>query len=535
MNASLSQTTIERPFPAGKTIVLKTDMNGALTHVNAAFVETSGFAPEEVLGRRLDALHHPAMPPEVFDDLWATICAGKPWRGIVRCSCRGGEHYWARTLIVPVRKNDRTVGFMSVQTEADSREKADAATLHLDVTEKRARPKRFRLAELLPPASFNVRYGLFVAVMAAAAAGAGLAGLAGSGGLALLIGAGSLALATVSAVFMAITVSRPLDRAIACFDRIAQGDLGNEIPVDGPDEVGLVLSGLATAQAHMRVMIDEIRASAGAVDMRCTQLDREVQETAGHSRDQAERVVEVSAAMEEVSASVSEVAQTAADAAEAAKATLQVVNEGNQRMARSIEANDQVAAAVQESGQQIDRLSQSIGGIGVVTRVIKDIADQTNLLALNAAIEAARAGEQGRGFAVVADEVRKLAERTASSTGDIDRMVADIRLAMQSVMEAMETAVQRVGQGRGLIEETHESLRKITALSEQVTGLSGRIAHAAHEQSLATADVARNAERMSNLIERNTVAVARVGTTAEEMRKTAAQLREAVGHFGSHA
>ena len=535
MKINLPVTNVEHPFPKGEAIVSKTDLKGMITHANDAFVETSGFSRKELVGENHNVVRHPEMPPEAFADLWATIAAGNPWRGIVRNRRKNGDHYWVKALVVPVRKHDQTVGYMSVRTEATAEEKAEAGDLYRNVMAKRARLKRVRLADFLPASSFNVRYGLFVATMSLLSVGSGVAGLAGASGLAVLACAASFALAITSAVFMALTVNRPLEQAVGYFDQMAQGNLDNEIPVDRPDEVGRVLAGLATAQAHMRVMIDEIRISAKAVDRRCEQLENEVRRATGLSGDQADRVRQVSAAMDEVSASVTEVAQTAAGAADSAKKTLEVVNEGNQRMTRSMEATDQVAAAVQASGQQIDRLSQSIDRIGTVTRVIKDIADQTNLLALNAAIEAARAGEQGRGFAVVADEVRKLAERTANSTGDISRMVAEIQATTRSAVAAMENAVQRVSQGRGLIEETHESLQRITALSESVTGMSDCIAHAAREQSLATEEVARNAEQMSQLIEENGASVAQVSDAVGELRRTAGQLREAIEHFGTHA
>jgi methyl-accepting chemotaxis protein len=337
--------------------------------------------------------------------------------------------------------------------------------------------------------------------------------------------------AIASAIFMALTVSRPLKQAIGYFDQMAQGNLEEEIPVDGPDEVGRVLAKLAAAQVHMRVIIDEIRDSTEVVDKRCGQLGKEVQQVTAHSRDQAERVLNVSAAMEEVSASVTEVAETAGAAAQSAKTTLAVINDGNQRMARSIDAAGQVASAVEESGQQIDRLSQSIDGIATLTRVIREIANQTNLLALNAAIEAARAGEQGRGFAVVADEVRKLAERTAASTGDIDQMVAEIQTTTQAAVAAMGNAVQRVEHGRQLIAETHESFEKITELSQSVTQMSEHIAHAAEEQSRAAADVAGNAERMSHLIEETSASMTQVGGATDELQQTAEHLRELVAHF----
>jgi methyl-accepting chemotaxis protein len=228
------------------------------------------------------------------------------------------------------------------------------------------------------------------------------------------------------------------------------------------------------------------------------------------------------------------VAHSAETSAESARTTQVVVNEGNQRMMRSIEATDQVVLAVQSSGENINKLNDSINQIETMTKIVKEIADQTNLLALNAAIEAARAGEQGRGFAVVADEVRKLAERTTITTADIDRMVDSIKTTTRTTVATMDNAIQQVQQGRGLIEQTHESFTQITALSQNVTEKSSGIAESAREQSVATEEVAHNTEQISHLIEENSTSFAQVSSAVQDLRLTASKLHDVVAHFRDH-
>jgi aerotaxis receptor len=531
---NLPVTDNEYPFPRGETIVSKTDLKGVITYANDIFVKVCGYSREELLGRSHNIIRHPDMPPEVFADLWNAIESGQPWQGIVKNRRKNGDYYWVKALIVPVRSQNKTIGHMSVRTEPTAEEKRSAAAHYQAVKDKQAKLRSFSFADLISGFSFNTRYALFVSWMVLLAAAAGLAGLQGWTALTAMIGATCLVSAVGSFWFMAATVANPLEEAIGFFDQIAQGNLRNEIPVNRPDEVGRVLAGLAVAQTHMRVMIDEIRLSTEEVENRCEQLEQQVGRVTELSRDQTERITQVSAAMGALSSSVTQVAQIAETSADSARSTLDVVNEGNQRMTRSIEATDQVAVAVQTSGEDINKLSHSIDQIGTMTGIVKEIADQTNLLALNAAIEAARAGEQGRGFAVVADEVRKLAERTTTTTADIDRMVDSIQATTKATVATMDNAVQQVQLGRGFIEQTNESFTQITALSQNVTEKSSGIAASAREQSVATEEVAHNTEQISHLIEENSASFAQVSGAVQDLRLTAGKLRDVVAHFHDH-
>ena len=531
MRTNLPVSDVEYPFPRGQTVVSKTDLKGAITYANDAFILASGFGREELLGQNHNIVRHPDMPAEAFADLWRTVQAGNPWRGIVKNRRKNGDYYWVKALVVPVRKNNQTVGYMSVRTEASAAEKSAAAALYAAIKEKRAKLGRVTLKDLVFRLSFNTRYTLFVSLMTSLAVAAGLAGMAGFSGLTMAICAATVAVALGSIWFMSHTISQPLHEAIGYFDQMAQGNLLGEIPTNRPDEVGRVLAGLATAQTHMRVLIDQIRLGAENVDQRCQQLEREVVLVTEVSTDQTDRIGRVSAAMDQLSSSVSEVAQTAGSAADSARLTLQVVNEGNERMSSSMAATDQVADAVRASGEEIARLDAALGQIGNMAAAIREIAEQTNLLALNAAIEAARAGEQGRGFAVVADEVRKLAERTANTTGEINRMVGDVGDITAAAVKAMDNAVGSVQRGRQLIAETHESFQNITAASERVTDIAQGIAGAARQQSEASGEVAGNTEQIARLIEQNNSSVLQVRQAAAELKRTADELRDLVAHF----
>ena len=531
MKVNLPVSDVEHPYPQDTVLVSETDLKGIITYANQAFVNVSGYGMEELLGQNHNVVRHPDMPPEAFADLWATVKGGRPWRGIVKNRCKNGDYYWVDATVVPVRKNNQTQGYMSVRRRPSRQQVEAADALYRSIREGKAKLHSTRPLDFIYRFSFQARYTLFALLMAALAAGAALAGAYGMSGAAAGLVAAAVVLALLSVAFVNVSLTRPLERAIGFFDQIAQGNLNNDIEVAGKDITGGVLASLAYTQTHLRVIIDEIAVAAHILQQRSAQLETEVARVAAHSEEQHDRVARVSAAMEEVSVSVTEVASSAEDAEKSARSTLAVVKEGNTQMTRSMDSVSHVVRTVQTSSETINELSQSIQKIGVVTQVIKEIAEQTNLLALNAAIEAARAGEQGRGFAVVADEVRKLAERTTTSTTDIARIVDEIQRSAGSAVSSMGNAVQEVNEGIELLRGSQASLDQITRSSEMVTEATSHIASATGEQSAASEDVAKNMEQISSLIEENGASVAQVKHATDELAHTAQELRKVVEQF----
>ncbi|MBA3997269.1 MAG: hypothetical protein C0466_08880 [Candidatus Accumulibacter sp.] len=284
-------------------------------------------------------------------------------------------------------------------------------------------------------------------------------------------------------------------------------------------------------QTRLKRVIGDIAAASSGVNAGAANLGADMRQVVEHSETQNARAQEIAAAMDEVSQSVCEVAANAEDTASAALSAQGIVRGSVVRMEQSIAATGRVVEAVQASSGTITELSLEIQRIGDVTRTIKEIAEQTNLLALNAAIEAARAGEQGRGFAVVADEVRKLAERTSASTADISQTVAQIQRTTGDAVASMERAVREVEEGIGMMKASGASFEQITANSDHVTEMAQSIASAARQQSVATESVAANMEQISVLIDENTHAARRAWTVTEELGQTANALHAIVARF----
>jgi len=352
-----------------------------------------------------------------------------------------------------------------------------------------------------------------------------LAGLVGIVGVAVI---GLVLL--VTALF-----HRKLARQLAAAQRavvsVSNFNLAEQIPASGRDEIGLLLKGLAEMQSHLRDVVMQVRDGAASLEQMSGELAAASEEVAGASHSQAESASGMAASVEELSVSIDQMREHATDSnalaersGEAARAGSQVTRSASQEMQAIAEGARQSAAIVSELGD----LSGEISGI---VSVIKEIADQTNLLALNAAIEAARAGEQGRGFAVVADEVRKLAERTAASTEQIGGMIARIQSGTQRAVEAMEADVSKANRGEELARQAGESIDQIEQRTAEVVRSVNEIQTALSEQSAAAKDVAVRVERIAQMTETSSSASRQTSMNAGQVSELAGRLSQLMGGF----
>jgi len=332
-------------------------------------------------------------------------------------------------------------------------------------------------------------------------------------------------------VQMVRSIGRNIAELSRVLDNVANGDLSITAEVTTHDELGQMADSLNRTLTQLRGIVSGVKQAADTVTNAAGRLSAEAGQVLARAEKQSDGVMQVSAAMEQSSVSVTEVAHNASGVEKAAAQTQSIAQEGNENMSRSIDATRRIEDAVASSSATINGLSQSIDRVGEITKVIKDIADQTNLLALNAAIEAARAGEQGRGFAVVADEVRKLAERTATSTTDIANMVESIKGASGAAVDAIGKIEHEVSAGADYNRQTGDTLRRIVDAAVGVAETAHQIAGAVQEQSAASEDIARNMERISALTEENNDSIKQVGGAASDMAGTAAELQRLVGQF----
>ncbi|MBC3346463.1 methyl-accepting chemotaxis protein [Pseudomonas sp. SWRI196] len=342
--------------------------------------------------------------------------------------------------------------------------------------------------------------------------------------LALLVG-------IIAAVIITRQITRPLRETLAVVERIAGGDLSHTPIVTRRDELGVLQQGIARMGVTLRDLISGIRDGVTQIASAAEQLSAVTEQTSAGVNSQKVETDQVATAMHEMTATVQEVARNAEEASQAAAAADGEARAGDQVVNEAIAQIERLASEVERSTDAMTVLQQESDKIGSVMDVIKAVAEQTNLLALNAAIEAARAGEAGRGFAVVADEVRGLAQRTQKSTEEIEGLVAGLQNGTQQVAAVMNNSRSLTDSSVALTRKAGVSLENITRTVSNIQSMNQQIAAAAEEQSAVAEEISRSIINVRDVSEQTAAASEETAASSVELARLGNQLQMMVSHF----
>lgn len=330
---------------------------------------------------------------------------------------------------------------------------------------------------------------------------------------------------------LAISITRPMRKAVVAANQIAENDLTADIHADGRDEATILLQAMGRMQGNLKDAINRIATSSDQLASSSEELNAVTDETNERLQEQSEQVEQAASAVTELTSAIEEVASNAAQTAKVSADAEEQTQVGLDQVKQTVSAIERLVTDIQENAESTDALAKRVQDVGAVLDVIRTIAEQTNLLALNAAIEAARAGEHGRGFAVVADEVRGLARRTAESTKEIEDIIVAIRGGSEQAVTSMKESQESASETLSIGLKAGEALEKIASYISSISDRNTSSASASEQQALVAREVDRNLLTLKEIATQTATGSEQTKAASLDLAKLAEGLNELVSRF----
>ncbi len=509
MRKNLPVTQTEYDYPQDWILLSTTDTKSIIKYANKAFCQVAGFAVDELVGQPHNMVRHPDMPPAAFADLWQCVQRGDPWKGLVKNRCANGDYYWVDAFVTPITHNGEVVEYQSVRTKPSKAQVSRAETLYKAINEGKAKQAKPGLSL---PTKLAALFGVAMVPMAYVAWQSGGLGL-GLFSLSLLIG-------LIGGYQLFERYRGLVEKAKGIY----ANSLASQVYTGHGDDVAQIELALQMQASELKAVLGRTLDACEQTSVNAKHSAEKGEEVQANGMAQQAEIEQVATAMQEMTATLADMAGNCADTASASGQAQEEASAGDAIVNSVVSSIESMSDKLVQTSDVIAKLEAHSKEIGSVLDVIQGIAEQTNLLALNAAIEAARAGEQGRGFAVVADEVRSLAKRTHDSTTEIHNMITLLQEGTASAVSSVQEGVDGASQCVEQAQQAGNALASIRRSIETITDMTHHIASAVEEQSSVSAEVNRNVVNVSSLInDSNSLGEQMVGLNHDVVAKVDSQ------------
>ena len=496
-------TNEEVTFDDSQQLVSTTDLRGVTTYANDAFCSISGFSQDELVGKNHNIVRHPDMPKAAFKELWDKLKDGHSWRGIIKNRCKDGRYYWVDAFVTPIFEKGILVGYQSVRVRPSAQLKQRAQQLYNAINTgkkighwRENTKTRQTLSMMLTVISLTI-----IAMQA--------------GWLTTLIIIGLL----LTLLFM--NYDELIDTPAQLAKQRAEFDSVSRYIYDGHTPFSIAKYNQGMLQAKLRTVLGRMKDSTITFKSIATSLDEKSNNTEQGIQAQSQRLSSMATAMSQMSATIGEISNSTSETATKVDTTQAHCNDIKATMSENASMVSTLANQVDEAAQTATTLANEADKIGQVMTEIEGIAEQTNLLALNAAIEAARAGEHGRGFAVVADEVRALSSRTQNATSHIYSSIKEIQDTLHNWSKVMQSTKDRADNCAHASQESQKALETIYHQITEIANSALEISAAAEQQQSVSHDINTNINTISHHGEENLQLSYRVAEDATKLVNSA--------------